>query len=226
MARPQQRGADSRRELISIAIDCFARDGYHATSIDRIARAAGVTKGALYYHFRDKEALLFGALDDRVSGFEQRVVERVTRLKDPVAALYAVGEICVEQATRSNHRRFLLTLMVEALDTHPALSERFRQMMKRFREFLANTVRIGQRRGAFRKDVDAALAAQLFVAALVGTEIQYYQDPRAIDLARSVHAATSQFCAWLGVRRPRSATPTPLRRRIRGVPAAGRRSER
>ena len=226
MARPQQRGGDSRRELISVAIDCFARHGYHATSIDRIARAAGVTKGALYYHFRDKEALLFGALDDRVSGFEQRVVERVTSLKDPVAALHAVGAICVEQATRSNHRRFLLTLMVEALDTHPALSERFRQMMKRFREFLANTVRIGQRRGLFRKDADAALAAQLFVAALVGTEIQYYQDPRAIDLAKSVHSATDAFCAWLGAGRAGKPRAAALRPRVRGARAAMRRSER
>src|SRR6185295_8611278 len=134
------RGEDSRRELMKVAIDCFAKYGFQATSIDRIARAAGVTKGALYYHFKDKEALLFGALDDRIGGFERVVVERVTQLRDPIAALYAVADICIEQATRSNHRRFMLTLMVEALDTYPALSERFRQMMSRFREFLANTV--------------------------------------------------------------------------------------
>jgi TetR/AcrR family acrAB operon transcriptional repressor len=214
--RRQSRGLRSRHEIVSVAIDCFSRYGYQGTSIDRIARAAGVTKGALYYHFKDKEALLFGALDDRVAGFERVVVERITQLKDPVAALYAVADICVEQATRSNHRRFLLTLMVEALDTHPALSERFRQMMRRFRDFLAETVRIGQRRGAFREDADPWLAAQLFVAALVGTEIQYYQDPAAIDLRPSMRAATDQFCAWLGARRarpPASSSRSEKRRR-------------
>jgi len=202
------RGEQSRRELVSIAIDCFSRYGYQGTSIDRIARAAGVTKGALYYHFKDKEALLFGALDDRIGGFERVVVERVTRLRDPVAALYAVADICIEQATRSNHRRFMLTLMVEALDTYPALSERFQQMMRRFREFLANTVRIGQSKGLFRREVEPALAAQLFVSALFGTEIQYYQDPQAIALPESMHAATDQLCAWLETpraRKPRGA---------------------
>src|SRR5258706_3855189 len=182
--RVQARGAQSRREIVSVAIDCFSRHGYQGTSIDRIARAAGVTKGALYYHFEDKEALLFGALDDRIGGFERVVVDRVTRSKDPVAALHAVADICVEQATRSNHRRFMLTLIVEALDTYPALSERFREMMRRFRGFLANTVRIGQQKGLFRKSADPDLGAQLFVASLVGTEIQYYQDPGAIDLAK------------------------------------------
>ncbi len=195
------RGEQSRREIISAAIDCFSRYGYQGTSIDRIARAAGVTKGALYYHFKDKEALLFGALDDRIGGFERMVVERVTRLRDPLAALYAVADICVEQATRSNHRRFMLTLMVEALDTYPALSERFRQMMRRFRDFLANTVHIGQRKGLFRDDLDPALAAQLFVSGLIGSEIQYYQDPKAIALRKSTHAATEQFVTWLGAGR-------------------------
>ena len=202
------RGEQSRRELVSIAIDCFSRYGYQGTSIDRIARDAGGTKGAMYYHFKDKEALLFGALDDRIGGFERVVVERVTRLRDPIAALYAVADICIEQATRSNHRRFMLTLMVEALDTYPALSERFQQMMRRFREFLANTVRIGQSKGLFRREVEPALAAQLFVSALFGTEIQYYQDPQAIALPESMHAATDQLCAWLETpraRKPRGA---------------------
>jgi TetR/AcrR family acrAB operon transcriptional repressor len=203
-APQQRRGDQSRRELISIAIDCFSRYGYQGTSIDRIARAAGVTKGALYYHFKDKEELLFGALDDRIGGFERVVVERVTALKDPVAALHAVADICVEQATVSNHRRFILTLMVEALDTHPGLSGRFREMMRRFREFLGNTVRIGQARGAFRTGVDPALAAQLFVANLIGTELQYYQDPEAIPLRESMRAVVDQFTTWLG---PEGRTP-------------------
>src|ERR1051325_6970118 len=185
------RGEQSRRELVSIAIDCFSRYGYQGTSIDRIARAAGVTKGALYYHFKDKEGRLFGALDDRIGGFERVVVERVTRLRDPIAALYAVADICIEQATRSNHRRFMLTLMVEALDTYPALSERFRQMMRRFRDFLAETVRIGQRKGVFRRDVEPRVAAQMFVSGLVGTEIQHYQDPAAVRLAHSMRAANA-----------------------------------
>ena len=193
----ERRGDVSRRAIIHVAIDCFSRDGFQATSIDRIARAAGVTKGALYYHFEDKHDLLLGAIDDRIGGFEKVIVERVTKLKDPAAALDAVVEICIEQATVSNHRRFILTLMVEALDTHPDLSARFRDMMRRFREFLTQTFAIGQKRGIFRTDVAAPLAAQLFVAAVIGTELQHYQDPDAIDLPRSMRAIADQFRGWL-----------------------------
>ncbi|MGH7860118.1 MAG: hypothetical protein ACREQY_22555, partial [Candidatus Binatia bacterium] len=54
-----------------------------------------------------------------------------------------------------------------------------------------------QRKGVFRNDVEPALAAQLFVAALAGTELQFYQDPEAIDLRDSMRAVAEQFRAWL-----------------------------
>src|SRR5499426_4926941 len=82
-ARPEP----SRKQLTMAAIDCFARFGYQGTSIDRIARAAGVTKGAIYYHFRDKEDLLFAAVKDRVGGFEQQVLEEVSPTRDALENL-------------------------------------------------------------------------------------------------------------------------------------------
>ena len=67
---------------MDIAIDCFARYGYQATSIDRIAKAAGLTKGAIYYHFKDKEDLLFEAVTKRVGQFERRVAGDLAAVTD------------------------------------------------------------------------------------------------------------------------------------------------
>jgi AcrR family transcriptional regulator len=94
---------------MAIAIDCFARYGYQGTSIDRIASAAGVTKGALYYHFRDKEELLFEAVQVRIAEFEQRVVGAVSPATDPAGALAEIARVCVHIATKNNLRRFILT---------------------------------------------------------------------------------------------------------------------
>ena len=77
-----RRAEPGREGLMATAIDCFARYGYAGTSIDRIARAAGVTKGALYYHFRDKEELLFEAVKERIGAWERFVVEHVSGLDD------------------------------------------------------------------------------------------------------------------------------------------------
>ena len=195
-ARPG-RGLESRRDLMDVAIDCFARYGYQATSIDRIAKAAGVTKGALYYHFKDKEDLLFAAVKQRIGQFERRVVGDLTPIADAADALRQLGRLCLEHATKSNHRRLIVTLMVEALDTNPRLTAQFRDMMHRFREFLREIVRLGQEQGAFRSDVDATLAAEVYAGAIMGAEIQYYQDPNSFDLRATIDACVEQNISWL-----------------------------
>src|SRR5262249_4642777 len=150
----------SRKQLMGAAIGCFARLGYQGTSIDRIARDAGVTKGALYYHFRDKEELLFAAVKDRVGEFEQQVLAAMTPEQDAMEALRRVVDACFFHATGSNHRRFIITLMVEALDTNPRLSVEFRNILRRMRVFLASIVRQGQQRGTLRADVSPEAAAE------------------------------------------------------------------
>ena len=182
---------------MAIAIDCFARYGYQGTTIDRIASAAGVTKGALYYHFRDKEELLFEAVQDRITEFEQRVVGSVSPSTDPAGALTEIARVCVHIATKNNLRRFILTLMVEALDTNPRLSEAFRGILRRFRSYLAGIVRVGQEQGVFRRDVDASLAAQLFAGGVIGAELQHYQDPERVDLATAMDGVVAQVMALL-----------------------------
>jgi AcrR family transcriptional regulator len=206
-ARPTRpaRLENGRRDLTDIAIDCFARFGYQATTIDRIAKAAGLTKGAIYYHFKDKEDLLFAAVKDRVSQFENRVTKDVLPVEDPVAALRGVTDLCLEHATKSNHRRFIVTLMVEALDTNARLSAQFRRMMERFRLFLRGIIEVGQQRGLFRADLDAATAATVFAGAVMGAEIEYYQDPKSVDLENTLRTFLDQYLTWLRVAARRAA---------------------
>ena len=190
---------------MDIAIDCFARYGYGATSIDRIASAAGVTKGALYYHFKDKEELLSEAVRNRVGQFERRVIGDLVPVRDAVRALRQLTALCVEHATKSNHRRFIVTLMVEALDNNARISTQFRQMMERFRSFLEGIVAFGQQDGTFRADVSAAAAARVYTGAVMGAEIQYYQDPESFDLEKVLDVFLEQHLMWLQAPRKRRA---------------------
>ncbi len=222
------RGNDSRHDLLDTAIDCFARFGYQATSIDRIAREAGVTKGALYYHFKDKEHLLFEAVKNRVGQWERRVVEDVRPAPSAAGRLRQVADVCLEHATKSNHRRMIVTLMVEALDHSKPLSAEFRGMMDRFRLFLRQVIESGQHRGEFRADVDAALAAQVYAGAVMGAEIQYYQDPDVISLRDTLAAFVEPYLAWLArdAGGPDASLPRRKSSRARPAPVSRARSKR
>jgi len=55
---------ERRRQLLEVACEVFAARGFHATSMDDVATAAGVTKPVLYQHFPSKRALFIELLDD------------------------------------------------------------------------------------------------------------------------------------------------------------------
>ena len=198
---------------MDVAIDCFARYGYQSTSIDRIAKAAGVTKGALYYHFKDKEEILFEAVKSRVGQFERRVSTNISAITDAARALGELARVCFDHATKSNHRRLIVTLMVESLDSNPRLAAQFRAMMQRFREFLRDIVRGGQQRGEFRADVNPDVAAEVYAGAIMGAEIQYYQDPRGFDLAATIDAFIQQYVGWLSAPARNGRAPARRHRR-------------
>jgi AcrR family transcriptional regulator len=62
----RQEGREARDELLAAALHVFARRGYREAGVDEIAAKAGYSKGALYWHFSGKEALLLALLDERI----------------------------------------------------------------------------------------------------------------------------------------------------------------
>src|ERR1700687_3928718 len=80
---PQQvrRRGSLDQVLIDAAMDLFASYGYRGTSLARIARAAGVTKGALYWHFTDKEEFFLAVVANVIGEWNQnfeRTVQATT----------------------------------------------------------------------------------------------------------------------------------------------------
>src|SRR5499427_5803827 len=73
--------ADQRRQqLFDVARERFSRQGFHATSMDEIAEAAGVTKPVLYQHFPSKRALYSELLEDTGRRLLDRLAEATSRV--------------------------------------------------------------------------------------------------------------------------------------------------
>lgn len=69
--------SNKREQLISTAKGLFAREGYHATGIDRILAESGVAKMTLYKHFRSKDELILAVLEER----EHETLGRLAQLR-------------------------------------------------------------------------------------------------------------------------------------------------
>jgi TetR/AcrR family acrAB operon transcriptional repressor len=64
MRRTKHEAEQTRRRIMAAALRAFNRRGISRTTMEHIAEAAGVTRGAIYWHFKDKQALLAAIRDD------------------------------------------------------------------------------------------------------------------------------------------------------------------
>lgn len=98
---------DTRQEILDTALELFADQGYDKTSLREIAAQVGVTKAALYYHFRSKEDILV-ALVEPIMVMQQSVVEALRSGALHDSATWAPSLEGVLDALLDNRRIFAL----------------------------------------------------------------------------------------------------------------------
>jgi AcrR family transcriptional regulator len=79
-----------RDNILEAAETCFAREGFHATSMQHICREAGVSPGALYVYFKSKEDLIAGLVERNRAEFQARFTH-LSETTDFFAALETIG---------------------------------------------------------------------------------------------------------------------------------------
>jgi AcrR family transcriptional regulator len=99
MAKQAERLEATRRAIVEAASDLFGRRGYTATSVDEIAEAAGVAKGAIYHHFASKERLLETVLEAVTAELARNVMQRAESAADVWDAIAVATEAYYELAS-------------------------------------------------------------------------------------------------------------------------------
>jgi AcrR family transcriptional regulator len=87
--RQADRSEATRASLLSVARTTFAERGFADTSTEEIVRRAGVTRGALYHHFRDKEDLFRAVFEDIEAELARRSMDAAVAHSDLREGLYA-----------------------------------------------------------------------------------------------------------------------------------------
>jgi AcrR family transcriptional regulator len=101
-----------REHILNSALTCFARGGFHATTMQHICKEARVSPGALYTYFDSKEALIAGLCERDRAEFAERFAVLATA-PDFIAALAAIGEhYFVEESPE--RQRFVIEMGIES----------------------------------------------------------------------------------------------------------------
>ena len=111
----RQQQADARREqLLDIALDLFAKQGFDATSTQQIAKAAGVTQGLVFHYFGSKEGLLSSVLSSRHS-FASQMADLLTEAETSSTSLAEVLRALCTGWFDTLHRESSATLLLAGL---------------------------------------------------------------------------------------------------------------
>ena len=99
-----------------VALELFAHNGYHSTSISQITKEAGISKGLIYNYFSGKEDLLNAIIMDAVNLAEELLEKHLTETTDPKVQLRGLTEVSFEMVKKNLHYWKLLTSLAFQTD--------------------------------------------------------------------------------------------------------------
>jgi TetR/AcrR family acrAB operon transcriptional repressor len=194
--------------LLDAAEKEFSAKGVTRTTLNDVACAAGVTRGAIYWHFKDKGAL-FQAMCDRVFLPMQALLHEVSAAPsvNPIASLRQLMLHMLMQVANDARQRTVFDIMFHRCEKNDEMTFLVHEREKRG-ECLARLellLREAVTQKILPEATDTAVAVQALNAYLIGLIYEWLVDPAAYDLGRHAEAMIDIFLAGLLARPPLKA---------------------
>ena len=160
---------DKHENIVSAAAKAFSRFGFKKTSIDDIAKDAGVAKGTVYLAAESKEDLLYQALLHELRAWNAQVAKLIDPRKDAFELLMELARHGLETLDE----RPLVKQLVEG-DFHallPKWADRFDELSTMCRRNTVEVLSLGIKQGRFRDDLDVEATASLLMDLQVSTMV-------------------------------------------------------
>jgi AcrR family transcriptional regulator len=169
-----------RQRILAGARACFARHGYEGATVKRLEEEIGLSRGAIFHHFRDKESLFLAVAEDE----SEAMVDTVARdglvqvMRDLLARADGAGEdeVAGWLGTQLEVSR--------RLRTDPAFATRWAARSEAIAEATRERLRRQRESGLIRSDVDIAVLAQFLELAYDGMVLHLAMGRPLADLGR------------------------------------------
>ena len=186
----RMRKADRKRQLLTQAKQLFVTLGYHDTTTEKIARAAGVSEPMLYRHFESKKALFLEVLHEIRAATLNRWHTETAGVTDPLAKLHAIADTYLS-TTREHALEFRIMHRTLMETDDEEIVAFLRSFYLDSEALLAAVISEGQQTGVFRRSLDPRVGAWELIRTALGYTltlplgIPLYQEadyiPRAIE---------------------------------------------
>lgn len=178
-----------QRSIASIkqaALELFAHQGYHSTSISNIAKEAGISKGLMYNYFESKEALLISIIEEAVNMGDQLIRDAHAYEGSPFEKLEFLTQRTMEFVQKNYHYWKLLLSLAFQPDAQAALGP---IIQHKEAETMQKTVTFFEEMG-----VENPMQEMMFYGAMMdGVMIQYMQFTEGYPLEQMVRLILDRY---------------------------------
>ncbi|MCA9532177.1 MAG: TetR/AcrR family transcriptional regulator [Myxococcales bacterium] len=197
-----KKSAVSSSQIVQAAIRVLARQGYARTSLMDIAREAGMSKGAVHYHFPTKESLIEVVLTTATDAVQQRTIEAWSSGGDPLQSLHnSLEELWKARAERTDEALVVADLLAQSLyddNLRPHLADYYRLAAEQIYVYLNTELS----RMGIKPAIPMEILPRIVIGLLDGLVMQAFVEPDVLEAADVVRAVESLGLALFGVARP------------------------
>ena len=160
----RKRAPDQRERILKAALKVFAQNGFYATRVSEIAKAAGVADGTIYLYFKNKDDVLITIFEEGI-GRLLTILREVAESDEPFEN--RVTRIIELQLGLLEEQRDLAEVITVNLRQSSRLLKQYAApLFMQYIEVIAGVVREGQEAGSFRRDLNPRVVARSLFGAI------------------------------------------------------------
>ena len=200
MRKTKEEAAATRARLLEAALESFHSKGYAATTLDDIARQAGITRGAIQWHFGNKTELYNTLLSESFQETWTVFKELYEAKGTPLQKLRLILVKWLGYAEEDAKFRTMLELVMLKTEVSPELAGGMREKAEGNRattRFFGDLIREGIQTGEIRPDVHPETAALAALGLVNGITSLWLLDPGAFSLRSSAQESVEIFLRGL-----------------------------
>ena len=166
--------SEKQLQIIAAAEKLFANRGFDGTSVRDIAEEAGVNIAMISYYFGSKEKLMQALFSERTGQIRMKVE---SLLQDdsltPLEKMYVLADDYIERISRKQQFHKIM-FYEQMMEKNSVITEMLAELKKENTSHVTRLIKDGQKRGAFRKDIDIVLLMNV----LFGTVTQTFMNQK------------------------------------------------
>ena len=189
----------TRDRILQAALQIFAEKGYHRAVVDDIVRASGTSKGAVYHHFPNKEALFLALVDAFSARLAEAVAMAVERSHGALGKVEAALRAGLE--TFARHRALARILLLESVSLGSAYQTKRAEVHGRFASLIGAYLDQAMAEGSI-PPLDTRVATLAWLGAVNEVVIQWLHSDEPDLLTRAVPALTAMLLRSIGAKVP------------------------